>query len=108
MNNKKSLIILAGVLLTALVVGVVVYFVRVQQIAELQQQVKALEEEKAELQNSNAELQEQVAVLKEQIAHRTEGEDGVPGVVISRSPLPGWEAYFPESGLLEYPDFWVH
>ena len=110
MGGNKALIIAVSVLITALVVGAAVYFARDQRITGLQQQVEMLERTNAELQNDNTELKEEIATLQEQIANETEeegdngedgengenGADGVPGIVISRIPKPGWEAYFPD------------
>ncbi len=105
MGGTKTSIIAVSVLITALVVGTAVYFARDQRITGLEQQVETLEGANAELQNNNAALEEQVAALEREEGPGEEeadgddvqnGADGVPGIVISRIPQPGWEAYFPD------------
>ncbi|MEW5922150.1 MAG: hypothetical protein AB1796_14635 [Bacillota bacterium] len=99
MGKNKALIIAVSVLITALIVGAATYFVHVQRIAGLQQQVETLERTNAKLQSTNEELREQVAALQKQAANGPgeEGKDDVRGLVISRTPRPGWQTYFPDA-----------
>lgn len=99
MGKNKALIIAVSVLITALVVGAATYFVCVQLITGLQQQVETLERTNAKLQSANEELREQVAALQEQAANGPgeEEKDDVLGLVISRTPRPGWQTYFPDA-----------
>lgn len=83
--NKAAAIAITA-LITTLVVGGVVFLLRAQRIAALEQQVEALE-------SANAALEEQISSLQEQLG----ADDGGNGTEteISRAPSPGWEAYFP-------------
>lgn len=99
MGGKTTLSVVLAVLITALLVGTLTYFARSQRLTALQQQMTALEQTNAQLENQNEALREEVKALQQQLANGTgeDGQDGGTGIVISRFPRPGWEAYFPDA-----------
>lgn len=103
MAEKKTLTIIVTALITALLVGGLVYMLMSLRAGRLETRVE-------ELESANAQLRDQVAALQEELETAPDGnEEEFPEITLA--PRPGWEQYFPThetTTLLNEPVKQVH